>query len=73
MKCSVITSTFSSSGVCVLAVYLIGGFLYQRLIVGAKGVEQFPNYNFWVEFGNLAAVRVATSPDDITHVVRHVS
>lgn len=42
-------------GVCVLAVYLIGGFLYQRLIVGAKGVEQFPNYNFWVEFGNLTA------------------
>lgn len=42
-------------GVCLLAVYLIGGFLYQRLIVGAKGMEQFPNYAFWVEFGNLTA------------------
>ncbi|XP_033497636.1 cation-dependent mannose-6-phosphate receptor [Epinephelus lanceolatus] len=42
-------------GFCLLAVYLIGGFLYQRLIVGAKGMEQFPNYAFWVEFGNLTA------------------
>ncbi|XP_028280294.1 cation-dependent mannose-6-phosphate receptor [Parambassis ranga] len=42
-------------GVCVLAVYLIGGFLYQRLIVGAKGMEQFPNYAFWVEVGNMTA------------------
>uniref|UniRef100_UPI0037E77370 cation-dependent mannose-6-phosphate receptor n=1 Tax=Semicossyphus pulcher TaxID=241346 RepID=UPI0037E77370 len=42
-------------GICVVAVYLIGGFLYQRLIVGAKGMEQFPNYAFWVEVGNLTA------------------
>ncbi|XP_056142763.1 cation-dependent mannose-6-phosphate receptor [Lampris incognitus] len=42
-------------GFCVLAVYLIGGFLYQRLVVGAKGMEQFPNYAFWVEVGNLTA------------------
>lgn len=42
-------------GVCLLAVYLIGGFLYQRLVVGAKGMEQFPNYAFWVEVGNLTA------------------
>uniref|UniRef100_A0A146ZTF6 Cation-dependent mannose-6-phosphate receptor n=1 Tax=Fundulus heteroclitus TaxID=8078 RepID=A0A146ZTF6_FUNHE len=40
---------------CLVAVYLIGGFLYQRLIVGAKGMEQFPNYAFWVEVGNLTA------------------
>lgn len=46
----------SSSGFCLLTVYLVGGFLYQRLIVGAKGMEQFPNYTFWVEVGNLAAV-----------------
>ncbi|XP_004078010.2 cation-dependent mannose-6-phosphate receptor [Oryzias latipes] len=39
----------------LLALYLVGGFLYQRLIVGAKGMEQFPNYAFWVEVGNLAA------------------
>ncbi|XP_060936750.1 cation-dependent mannose-6-phosphate receptor [Limanda limanda] len=42
-------------GVCLLAVYLIGGFLYQRLIVGAKGMDQFPNLTFWMEFGNLTA------------------
>ncbi|XP_075965329.1 cation-dependent mannose-6-phosphate receptor [Anarhichas minor] len=42
-------------GLCLLAVYLIGGFLYQRLIVGAKGMEQFPNYAFWVEVGNMTA------------------
>ncbi|XP_061633495.1 cation-dependent mannose-6-phosphate receptor [Phyllopteryx taeniolatus] len=40
---------------CLVAVYLIGGFLYQRLIVGAKGVEQFPNYAFWADVGNLSA------------------
>ncbi|XP_061919756.1 cation-dependent mannose-6-phosphate receptor [Entelurus aequoreus] len=39
----------------LLAVYLVGGFLYQRLIVGAKGMDQFPNYAFWVEVGNLSA------------------
>ncbi|KAM8869894.1 cation-dependent mannose-6-phosphate receptor [Spinachia spinachia] len=42
-------------GFCLLAVYLIGGFLYQRLIVGAKGMEQFPNYAFWLEAGNMMA------------------
>ncbi|XP_028325793.1 cation-dependent mannose-6-phosphate receptor [Gouania willdenowi] len=42
-------------GLCFLAVYLLGGFLYQRFIVGAKGMEQFPNHAFWVEVGNLAA------------------
>ncbi|XP_019724562.1 cation-dependent mannose-6-phosphate receptor [Hippocampus comes] len=40
---------------CLLTVYLIGGFLYQRLIMGAKGMEQFPNYAFWTEVGNLSA------------------
>uniref|UniRef100_A0A6Q2XD74 Cation-dependent mannose-6-phosphate receptor n=1 Tax=Esox lucius TaxID=8010 RepID=A0A6Q2XD74_ESOLU len=42
-------------GFVVLSVYLIAGFLYQRLVVGAKGVEQFPNYVFWTQVGNLAA------------------
>lgn len=40
---------------CLVAAYLIGGFLYQRLIVGAKGMDQIPNYAFWVEVGNLSA------------------
>lgn len=42
-------------GFSILAVYLIGGFLYQRLVVGAKGVEQFPHFAFWQEIGNLSA------------------
>ncbi|CAL8290217.1 unnamed protein product [Merluccius merluccius] len=59
--CPVVQSHISTGtiliiiGFCLLAVYLIGGFLYQRLVVGAKGMEQFPNYAFWVEFGNLTA------------------
>lgn len=43
-----------------LAVYITGGFLYQRLVVGAKGVEQFPNYGFWSQIGNLSAVGFIT-------------
>ncbi|XP_028984898.1 cation-dependent mannose-6-phosphate receptor [Betta splendens] len=59
--CPVIESKLSTGtilliiGICLMAVYLIGGFLYQRLIVGAKGKDQFPNYPFWVDFGNLTA------------------
>ncbi|XP_044065049.1 cation-dependent mannose-6-phosphate receptor [Siniperca chuatsi] len=59
--CPVLESKLSTGsiiliiGLCLLAVYLTGGFLYQRLIVGAKGMEQFPNYAFWVEVGNLTA------------------
>ncbi|XP_032374683.1 cation-dependent mannose-6-phosphate receptor [Etheostoma spectabile] len=59
--CSAIESHISTGsiiliiGFCLLAVYLIGGFLYQRLIVGAKGMEQFPNHAFWLEIGNLTA------------------
>ncbi|XP_059422981.1 cation-dependent mannose-6-phosphate receptor-like [Carassius carassius] len=59
--CPVIPSKLSAGSViliivlCCLAVYLTGGFLYQRLVVGAKGVEQFPNYAFWSQIGNLSA------------------
>ncbi|XP_017328863.1 cation-dependent mannose-6-phosphate receptor [Ictalurus punctatus] len=59
--CPVIESKLSTGSIlliiCIscLSVYLISGFLYQRLIVGAKGVEQFPNYGFWTEIGNLSA------------------
>ncbi|XP_054477636.1 cation-dependent mannose-6-phosphate receptor [Anoplopoma fimbria] len=61
LLCEVVQSQISAGsiiliiGFCLLAVYLIGGFLYQRLIVGAKGMEQFPNYAFWVEVGNMTA------------------
>ncbi|XP_022056825.1 cation-dependent mannose-6-phosphate receptor [Acanthochromis polyacanthus] len=59
--CPVIESRLSAGSIiliiaaCLVAVYLIGGFLYQRLVVGAKGMEQFPNYSFWVELGNMTA------------------
>ncbi|KAF6120190.1 mannose-6-phosphate receptor, cation dependent [Phyllostomus discolor] len=39
----------------LIAVYIIGGFLYQRLVVGAKGIEQFPHLAFWQDVGNLIA------------------
>ncbi|ELU12794.1 hypothetical protein CAPTEDRAFT_127669 [Capitella teleta] len=39
----------------LLACYLLGGFIYQRFVVGAKGMEQIPNYSFWQDFGNLQA------------------
>lgn len=35
--------------------YLLLGFLYKRMVVGAKGLEQIPNYSFWKDFGNLQA------------------
>ena len=38
------------------SVYLLLGFLYQRFVVGAKGLEQIPNYTFWTNFGSLQAV-----------------
>ncbi|NWX90084.1 MPRD protein, partial [Nothoprocta ornata] len=41
--------------VSLIAVYIIGGFLYQRLVVGAKGMEQFPHFAFWQDLGNLMA------------------
>ncbi|KAI2655507.1 Cation-dependent mannose-6-phosphate receptor [Labeo rohita] len=59
--CPIIPSKLSAGSILLivvfscLAVYLTGGFLYQRLVVGAKGVEQFPNYSFWSEIGNLSA------------------
>ncbi|KAM8821024.1 cation-dependent mannose-6-phosphate receptor [Eudromia elegans] len=41
--------------VSLIAVYIIAGFLYQRLVVGAKGMEQFPHFAFWQDLGNLMA------------------
>ncbi|XP_020670349.3 cation-dependent mannose-6-phosphate receptor [Pogona vitticeps] len=48
---SILLITFTS----LVAVYIIGGFLYQRLVVGAKGMEQFPHFAFWQDLGNLVA------------------
>ncbi|XP_070561994.1 cation-dependent mannose-6-phosphate receptor-like [Ptychodera flava] len=62
---SVVCETSSSglsvgSVICIIffvlvAVYILGGVLYQRCVLGAKGMEQFPNITFWREFGNLVA------------------
>ncbi|GFO34503.1 cation-dependent mannose-6-phosphate receptor-like [Plakobranchus ocellatus] len=41
--------------ISLTAVYLIVGFLYSRFVLGAKGMEQIPNYEFWKDFGNLQA------------------
>ncbi|XP_034254870.1 cation-dependent mannose-6-phosphate receptor-like [Thrips palmi] len=35
----------------VILVYIIGGTLYRRLILGAKGLEQIPNLVFWQAAG----------------------
>uniref|UniRef100_A0A8B9U427 Cation-dependent mannose-6-phosphate receptor n=1 Tax=Anas zonorhyncha TaxID=75864 RepID=A0A8B9U427_9AVES len=48
---SILLITFAS----VIAVYIVGGFLFQRLVVGAKGMEQFPHFAFWQDLGNLVA------------------
>ncbi|XP_040517463.1 cation-dependent mannose-6-phosphate receptor isoform X1 [Gallus gallus] len=48
---SILLITFSA----LVTVYIVGGFLYQRLIVGAKGMEQFPHFAFWQDLGNLVA------------------
>lgn len=59
--CPVIESKLSTGSilliVCVscLTVYMISGVLYQRFVVGAKGIDQFPNFGFWSEIGNLSA------------------
>ncbi|XP_059816230.1 cation-dependent mannose-6-phosphate receptor isoform X2 [Hypanus sabinus] len=37
--------------VTLLCLYLLGGFLYQRLVLKAKGIDQFPNHSFWQEDG----------------------
>lgn len=38
---------------CAVFAYLVGGFMYMRFVLGAKGYEQIPNYGFWQDFGNL--------------------
>ncbi|XP_060075675.1 cation-dependent mannose-6-phosphate receptor-like [Ylistrum balloti] len=39
--------------VSVVFLYLLLGIAYQRFVLGAKGMEQLPNYSFWQDFGNL--------------------
>ena len=45
---------------CVAGVYLLlGGVIYQRVTSGAKGIDQIPNLGFWLNLGNMAAVRIS--------------
>ena len=53
---NLITSEFVCRLLVVGLVYLILGFLYQRFMAGAKGLEQIPNYDFWKDCGSLQAV-----------------
>lgn len=64
MKHQAVCPTYSSGGLSVGSillivlfsvgsVYLFVGFLYSRFVLGAKGLEQIPNYEFWKDFGNL--------------------
>uniref|UniRef100_V9KUF3 Cation-dependent mannose-6-phosphate receptor n=1 Tax=Callorhinchus milii TaxID=7868 RepID=V9KUF3_CALMI len=39
----------------LLFLYILGGFMYQRLIVRAKGFDQIPHLSFWRNLGNLSA------------------
>ncbi|CAF2316802.1 unnamed protein product [Rotaria sp. Silwood2] len=40
---------------CLACAYLIGGFLFMRIIRGARGVDQIPNIEMWRKLGHLAA------------------
>ena len=44
---------------CVAGVYLLGGVIYQRVTSGAKGIDQIPNLGFWLNLGNMTAVRIS--------------
>ena len=55
-------SFFLFSFFSLAIVYFIGGFLYKRFVLGAKGLEQIPNYKFWEDFGNLQAVSIYFDP-----------
>ncbi|XP_020626264.1 cation-dependent mannose-6-phosphate receptor-like [Orbicella faveolata] len=54
-------SPSSPSSICLIilivmgSVYFMLGFLYQRYVVGAKGLEQIPNCCYWTNFGSLQA------------------
>lgn len=48
---SVIVILFALAVSC----YLVFGCLYRRIVVGAKGMDQVPNLEFWQNVGNLMA------------------
>jgi len=40
----------------LVIVYLVGGVLLMHYWRGARGVEQIPNYEFWIAFPGLVKV-----------------
>merc|ERR1719453_360297 len=59
--CSPVESKMSGGAVfCIVLLglflaYFVFGILYQRVVVGAKGFEQIPNFPFWRKLGNMSA------------------
>ena len=51
--------SFCSRFACVAGVYLLGGVIFQRVTSGAKGIDQIPNLGFWLNLGNMTAVRIS--------------
>ena len=41
--------------IVLAAAYFIFGFIYQRFVLHATGLEQIPHYRFWRKFGNTMA------------------
>jgi len=41
--------------IVLFSAYFIFGFVYQRFVLRASGLEQIPNYSFWRKFGNKMA------------------
>lgn len=39
----------------LFAAYLVCGVIYQRIVLGATGLDQIPHYPFWKKFGNTMA------------------
>lgn len=46
---------FFFSVLCLASAYLIGGFLFMRIVRGARGIDQIANIEMWQKLGNLAA------------------
>ena len=50
------------SALIAVAVYLVGGCVYQRNVMHQRGWRQLPNYAIWAGIGSFVKVFVLTSP-----------
>ncbi|KAK3852146.1 hypothetical protein Pcinc_041251 [Petrolisthes cinctipes] len=57
--------------VIAVGVYLVVGYLYRRLIIGARGIELLPHISFWMDFPLLVQdgffFLVRCGPHDMTY------